>query len=88
MTSLLTVRVVGRFLTCSKLPSRTAFKYEPKESKQSKVKSLMRLITDSTGINRATAEDVANAIIRNRDLRSLAIQKNWPQEIKEYLHLL
>jgi hypothetical protein len=55
-----------------------AFRYEPKESKQSKVRRLMRMILDYTGIGRRVAEDIADAILRNRDLLGLAVQKNWP----------
>jgi len=55
-----------------------AFKYEPKESKQSKVDRLMRLIREKTGIGRGPAEDIADAVIRNRDLDRLAFQKQWP----------
>jgi hypothetical protein len=55
-----------------------AFKYKPKESKQSKVDRLMRLIREKTGISRGQAEDIADAIIRNRELDRLALQKNWP----------
>lgn len=56
----------------------TAFRYEPKESKQSKIRRLMRMISDYTGIGRRIAEDIADAIIRNRNLLALAVQKNWP----------
>lgn len=38
----------------------------------------MRAILDHTGIARGVAEDIADAIIRNRDLVRLAIQKGWP----------
>jgi hypothetical protein len=38
----------------------------------------MRIILDHTGIARRVAEDIADAIIRGRNLTSLAIQKNWP----------
>jgi hypothetical protein len=66
-------KVVARFLE-----AREAFRYEPKESKKSKVNRLMRLILSHTGIGRRVAEDIADAIIRNRDLARLAIQKGWP----------
>jgi len=70
-------RVVDRFLA-ERSKYRVAFKYEPKESKQSKVRRLMRMISDYTGIGRGVAEDIADAIIRNRNLLALAVQKNWP----------
>lgn len=57
-----------------------AFKYEPKESKQSKVDRLMRLIREKTGISRGAAEDIADAVIRNRDLERLSFQKHWPMQ--------
>lgn len=58
--------------------ARVAFKYEPKETKQSKVKRLMALISKGTGVGRNVSEDIADAIIRNRNLSALAIQKGWP----------
>jgi hypothetical protein len=67
----LTSTVLRRFL---------AFKYEPKESKQSKVDRLMRFIREKTGIGRGPAEDIADAVIRNRDLERLALQKSWPMQ--------
>jgi hypothetical protein len=63
--------VVRRFL---------AFKYQPKESKKSKVTRITKVIRDKTGIGRGVAEDIADAIIRNRDIPRLAIQKKWPVE--------
>lgn len=59
---------------------RFAFKYEPKESKQSKVDRLMRFIREHTGVSRGVSEDMADAIVRNRDVLRLAIQKGWPIE--------
>jgi len=58
--------------------ARVSFKYEPKETKQSKVKRLMAFITKSTGVGRNVSEDIADAIIRNRNLSALAVQKGWP----------
>jgi hypothetical protein len=63
--------VVRRFL---------AFKYQPKESKKSKVDRLMKFIREETGVGRGVAEDIADAIIRGRDLDRLAVQKRWPLE--------
>jgi len=73
-------KVVARFLETNpgQLSDRLAFKYQPKESKKSKVDRLMRLITDQTGIGRGVAKDIADAIIRGRDVLRLAIQKGWP----------
>jgi hypothetical protein len=57
-----------------------AFKYEPKESKQSKIERLMRLIRERTGVSRSVAENIADAVIRKRDIPRLSIQKHWPVE--------
>jgi hypothetical protein len=38
----------------------------------------MRLITDETGIARRVAEDIADAVLRGRNLAGLALQKRWP----------
>lgn len=59
---------------------RFAFKYEPKESKQNKVDRVMRFIREHTGVSRGVAEDIADAIVRNRDVPRLALQKGWPME--------
>lgn len=64
-------RVVRRF---------TALKYVPKETKKSKAERLMKLIRDETGISKGHAEGIADAIVRNRDLEALALQKNLPVE--------
>jgi hypothetical protein len=63
-------RVVTRYLE--------SFKYEPKESKKTKVERLMRTIWEATGLSKGMAEDIADAIIRKRDLAALALQKGWP----------
>lgn len=57
-----------------------ALKYEPKESKQSKVDRLMRFIRDETGVSRGVATDLADAFVRGRDVSGLALQKGWPIE--------
>ena len=66
------LRVAARFMT--------AFKYQPKEKKKSKIDLIGKLIREKTGIGRGQAEDIADAIIRNRDLDRLAVQKKWPVE--------
>jgi len=75
-------KVVARFLqqTSQRQISdgRLAFKYTPKESKKSKVDRLMKLIKEQTGLGRKVAEDIADAIVRGRDVLRLAIQKSWP----------
>lgn len=63
-------RVAARFLE--------SFKYQPKEKKKSKVERLTKLIREKTGIGRGTASDIADAVIRGRDLDALARQKDWP----------
>ena len=57
---------------------RFAFRYEPKETKQHKVESLGRRIRDVTGISKGMAENIADAIVRGREVLRLAIQKGWP----------
>lgn len=57
-----------------------AFKYEPKEKKTSKVERLMKVIRDATGLSRGVSEDIADAVVRNREVERLAIQKGWPIE--------
>lgn len=57
-----------------------AFKFEPKEKKQSKVDRIMRVIREKTGVSRGVAEDIADALVRGRDVPRLAIQKGWPIE--------
>lgn len=69
MTESLPERVVRRFL---------AFKYEPKEKKKSKVDRLMRFIRDKTGVSRSVATDIADAVVRGREVKRLAVQKGWP----------
>ncbi len=61
-----------------RVAARYAFKYQPKEKKQHKVERITKVIRDITGLGRTTAESVADAVVRNRDLDALAIQKNWP----------
>lgn len=68
----LTLRVANHFLQ--------GYKYQPKETKQHKVERLTKIIRDATGISRGKAEDIADAIIRNREIERLSIQKDWPIE--------
>lgn len=68
--------VVRRFL---------AFKYQPKESKKSKVEKLRVFLQKTTGISKTLAKEVADAAVRGRDLPRLAVQKNWPVDEKQYL---
>jgi len=64
-------RVVRRYL---------AFKYVPKEKKKAKVDRLTKVIREKTGVGRGTAEDIADAIVRGREVDRLARQKSWPIE--------
>jgi len=57
-----------------------AFRFKQKEKKRSKVERLMKLIREKTGVGRAAAEDIADAIVRNREIDRLALQKSWPVE--------
>lgn len=61
--------VVRRFL---------AFKFDHKEKKQKRVERLRDHIRDQTGISKGQAEDIADAILRKRDLDALGRQKSWP----------
>ena len=62
-------RIVRRF---------RSFKYQPKEKKQTKVERLMKLIRERTGLSRGVSEDIADAIVRGREVERLALQKGWP----------
>jgi hypothetical protein len=62
-------RVVARHL---------AFKYDQKESKQSKVDRLTKRIREATGLSKGMAEGIADAFVRGREVARLAIQKSWP----------
>lgn len=62
------------------LARRVAFKYVPKEKKLHKIDRLMKVIRDATGVSKGLAEDIADAVVRGRDLRALSIQKDWPVE--------
>lgn len=64
----------------SRIAKRFGFKFEPKESKQSKIDRLMRVIRDETGVSRGVATDIADALVRGRDVPGLALQKGWPIE--------
>ncbi len=67
----ISARVLRRFL---------AFKYDQKEKKETKVKRLAETIREKTGLGRGQAEDIADAIVRGREVERLAIQKSWPIE--------
>jgi len=57
---------------------RFAFKYGPKETKQTKVEKAKKLIADKAGVSKGVAEAIADALVRGRDVIRLAIQKGWP----------
>lgn len=57
-----------------------AFKYEKKEKKETKVDRLMRLIREKTGLSRGVGGDIADALVRGREVERLAMQKGWPIE--------
>lgn len=58
----------------------TALKYVPKEKNKSKVERLSKLIREKTGLSNKQSTDIADAIVRGRDLEALALQKNLPVE--------
>lgn len=60
------------------LVSRIAFRYEQKETKKGKAGRLSRIIREATGISRGKADDIADALVRGRDVNRLALQKQWP----------
>lgn len=62
-----------------RVAARYAFKYEPKEKKEHKVDRLKKEIADKTGVSKGLAEDIADALVRGRDVLRLAIQKGWDQ---------
>lgn len=62
------------------LAKRVAFRFIPKEKKQHRVDRLMKVIREATGVSKGMAEDIADAVVRGRDLEALALQKNWPVE--------
>lgn len=57
---------------------RVAFRYEQKESKKHKVDRLAKAIREAIGISKGVAADIADAVVRGRDLDALAVQKGWP----------
>lgn len=57
---------------------RVAFRYEQKESKKHKVARLAKAIREATGISKGLAADIADAVIRGRNVDALAMQKGWP----------
>lgn len=57
---------------------RYAFKYIPKEKKEHKVERLSRALREATGLSKGQAVDIADAVVRGREVERLAIQKNWP----------
>lgn len=61
-----------------RLAYRVAFRYVQKETKKHKVEKLAQHIRDRTGISKGKAADIADAIVRKRDVESLALQKRWP----------
>jgi hypothetical protein len=69
----ITARVVQRYL-------KEAFKYQPKEKKENKVKRLVQMIREETGLSSGQAKDIASAVVRGRDIDALALQKGWPIE--------
>lgn len=67
----LTSRIVRRFM---------AFKHDHKEKKEAKVTRLMKVIREKTGLSRGLSEEIADAIVRGREVERLAMQKGWPIE--------
>ncbi len=59
---------------------KEALKYVPKEKKKSKVERLSKMIREKTGLSSKQCDAIADAIVRGRNLESLALQKNLPVE--------
>jgi len=49
-----------------------------KETKEHKADKLAEKIRDATGISKGMAENIADAIVRGREVLRLALQKSWP----------
>jgi len=65
----------------TRVAERFAYKFKPKESKESKVDRVGRLIRDRTGLGKGVSEAIADALVRSsRDIERLALQKKWPIE--------
>ena len=60
------------------LASKVAYRFVQKETKKTQVQKLTRIIREGTGISKGKAEDIADAMVRGRDLKVLALQKDWP----------
>lgn len=67
----------------SDIARRVAFKY--KEKKQNRADRLAKEIREKTGVSKSLADDVADAIVRGRDVKRLAMQKNWPLDENGHL---
>lgn len=61
----------------SKVASRWA---KFKETKETKVERVKKIIRDATGLSGGKSEQIADAIVRGREVERLAIQKGWPIE--------
>jgi len=48
------------------------------ETKKTRMNRIVKRLREETGISREKAEDIADAVLRNRDLDTLARQKSWP----------
>lgn len=64
----------------ARVAQRFAFKYEPREKKQTKVDRIKKVIREKTGVSNGVAEDIADAVVRGREVERLAMQKGWPME--------
>lgn len=62
---------------------RVAFKY--KEKKQNRADRLSKEIREKTGVSRGLADEVADAIVRGREVKRLAMQKSWPLDEQGHL---
>lgn len=63
-----------------RVAARYAFRHQPRETKEHKVDRLKKIIRDATGLSGGMSEQIADAIVRGREIDRLAIQKGWPIE--------
>jgi len=49
-----------------------------KKTKKHKVERLAQHIQGKTGISKGKASDIADAVVRNRNVEALSLQKSWP----------
>jgi hypothetical protein len=64
--------------TDARIALRVAYRFQPKETKLTKVEKTKDLLAEKAGISKSLAEKIADAIVRGRDVLRLAVQNGWP----------